>query len=47
MAEFMADLKPLIRFRKHTVDEKQRALAALYREQENVEKQKQVVLEIR
>ena len=39
----MADLKPLIRFRKHTVDEKQRALAVLYRERENIEKQKKVV----
>lgn len=39
----MADLEPLIRLRKHAVDEKQRAVAQLYREAENLEKQKKVV----
>ena len=39
----MADLDPLIRLRKHAVDEKQRAVAQLYREAENLEKQKKVV----
>lgn len=38
-----ADLDPLIRLRKHTVDEKQRVVAQLYREAENLEKQKKVV----
>ena len=39
----MADLDPLIRLRKHAVDEKQRVVAQLYREAENLEKQKKVV----
>ncbi len=39
----MADLEPLIRLRKHAVDEKQRAVAQLYREAETLEKQKKVV----
>jgi flagellar export protein FliJ len=39
----MANLKPLIRFRKHTVDEKQRALARLYKEAEQLQKQKEVI----
>lgn len=39
----MADLDPLIRLRKHTVEEKQRVVAQLYREVENLEKQKKVV----
>jgi flagellar export protein FliJ len=39
----MADLDALIRLRKHAVDEKQRAVAQLYREAENLEKQKKVV----
>lgn len=33
----MADLEALIRYRKHGVDEKQRVLAALYREAEKFE----------
>ncbi len=39
----MADLKSLIRFRKHGVDEKRRQLAQLYREAETVERQKKVI----
>ncbi len=39
----MADLQALIRLRKHAVDEKQRAVAQLYREAETLEKQKKVV----
>jgi len=39
----MADLEPLIKFRKHTVDEKRRFLAQLYREAEMMERQKQVI----
>lgn len=39
----MADLQALIRLRKHSVDEKQRAVAQLYREAETLEKQKKVV----
>jgi flagellar FliJ protein len=39
----MADLKSLIRFRKHTVDEKRRILAQLYREAEVVERQKKII----
>lgn len=38
-----ADLDPLIRLRKHAVDEKQRVVAQLYREAENIERQKKVV----
>src|SRR5271154_2016122 len=39
----MADLRPLIRFRKHGVDEKRRFLAQLFREAEVVERQKKVI----
>ncbi len=39
----MADLDPLIRLKKHAVDEKQRAVAQLYREVENLERQKKAV----
>jgi flagellar export protein FliJ len=39
----MADLAPLIRFRKHGVDEKRRVLAQLLREAETVERQKKVI----
>lgn len=41
----MADLEPLIKYRKHGVDEKRRVLAQLYRELEKLEKQKQVILD--
>lgn len=37
----MADLDSLIRLRKHTVDQKQKYLAGLYREAEELEQQKQ------
>jgi flagellar export protein FliJ len=36
----MADLEPLIRLRKHTVDEKQKYLASILREAERVEAEK-------
>jgi len=36
----MADLNPLIRMRKHTVDQKQKVLAELYRHAEELEGQK-------
>lgn len=39
----MADLEPLIKYRKHAVDEKRRFLAQLYREAEQIERQKQAV----
>ncbi len=39
----MADLDPLIRLRKHAVEEKQRVVAQLYREVENLERQKKAV----
>lgn len=39
----MADLEPLIRYRKHGVDEKQRFLAQLYREAEKIEQQKKII----
>ncbi|MCB1556646.1 MAG: flagellar FliJ family protein [Alphaproteobacteria bacterium] len=39
----MADLDPLIRFRKYGVDEKQRLLAQLYREYEALDQQKQQI----
>lgn len=39
----MADLDPLIRLRKHAVEEKQRVVAQLYREVENLERQKKIV----
>lgn len=38
-----ADLDPLVRLRKHAVDEKQRVVAQLYREAETLERQKKVV----
>lgn len=41
----MADLEPLIKYRKHGVDEKRRRLSQLYREAETLEKQKQLILE--
>lgn len=41
----MADLDPLIRLKKHAVEEKQRVVAQLYREVENLEKQKKIVQE--
>lgn len=40
----MADLEPLIKYRKHGVDEKRRFLAQLYREAEQIERQKQVIV---
>lgn len=39
----MADLDPLIRYRKHGLDEKRRAIAELYRQQEKLEQQKKTV----
>lgn len=39
----MADLKPLIRFRKHLVDEKQKILSQLYRDAEKIEQSKQAI----
>ncbi len=39
----MADLDPLIKLRKHTVDEKRRALADLYRQTEKLAQQKKAV----
>lgn len=39
----MADLKPLIRYRKHIVDEKQKFVAQLMREAEKLDQQKKVV----
>lgn len=39
----MADLESLIKYRKHNVDEKQRVLAALYREAEEIERQQQQI----
>lgn len=41
----MADLKPLIRFRKHLVDEKQKMLSQLYRDAEKIEQSKQTILD--
>lgn len=41
----MDDLEALIRYRKHGVDEKRRTLAALYRQAEEIEKQKQTIAE--
>ncbi len=40
----MADLDPLIRYRKNIVDEKRKYLAQLYREAEQLTRQKDVVL---
>jgi flagellar export protein FliJ len=41
----MADLDPLIRFRKHAVDEKQRILSQLYRDAENLERRRQEIID--
>ncbi len=41
----MANLKPLIRVRKHAVEQKQKALAALYRRAEELDTQKKTLLE--
>lgn len=41
----MADLDPLIRFRKHGIDEKRRVLAELYRQTEQLQQQKKVIEE--
>jgi flagellar export protein FliJ len=41
----MADLKPLIRFRKHLVDEKQKMLSQLYRDAEKIEQSKQAIID--
>ena len=41
----MADLKPLIRFRKHLVDEKQKMLSQLYRDAEKIEQSKQAIVD--
>lgn len=39
----MADLDPLVKLRKHTVDEKRRFLAQLYREAEHMQRQKEII----
>lgn len=41
----MADLEGLIRLRKHAVDEKQKILSQLYRDAENLERQRQSIIE--
>lgn len=41
----MADLNPLIRVRRHAVEQKQKFLAALYRQADELEAQKAVLLE--
>lgn len=41
----MADLEALIKFRKHTVDEKQKILAQLYRDAENLQRQRQAIID--
>ena len=41
----MADLDPLIRLRRYTIDEKQKFLAALYREAENLMNKKQILVD--
>ena len=41
----MADLDPLIRYRKHGVDEKQRVLARLYGISEQLEAEKQALID--
>lgn len=41
----MADLEPLIRVRKHAVEQKQKFLADLYRQSEQLETEKQTVLD--
>lgn len=40
----MADLNPLIRVRKHVVEQKQKFLAELYRQAEELENQKETLL---
>ena len=42
----MADLDPLIRYRKHAVEEKQRIVAQMYRDAENLERQRQRVIDM-
>ena len=39
----MADLESLIKYRKHAVDEKQRILAAIYREAEELERKQTAI----
>ena len=41
----MANLNPLIRVRKHTVEQKQKALADLYRQAEELISQKKKLLD--
>lgn len=41
----MADLKSLIKLRRHNVEEKQRVLASLYREVEEIERGKNMLIE--
>ena len=41
----MADLEALIRFRRHTVDEKQKFLAQLFRDAENLQRQRQAIID--
>lgn len=41
----MADLDPLIRYRKHGMEEKQRVLAQLYREIEELQAKRQAILD--
>ena len=41
----MADLDPLIRIRKHVVDQKQKFLAELYRQAEELDNQKKTMLD--
>ncbi len=41
----MADLNPLIRVRKHVVEQKQKFLAELYRQAEELENQKKTLLD--
>lgn len=41
----MANLDPLIRIRKHAVEQKQKFLAELYRQSEELENQKKTILE--
>lgn len=41
----MANLKSLIKLRRHNVDEKQKALGELYRQVEQIEENKQILIE--
>ena len=41
----MADLNTLIKYRKHLIDEKQKAVSQLYRDAETIERTKQVVID--